>query len=329
VVRIARQNDAPVTWRDGVHITGTRIWCDARRARDICFLSAESALHTRRHHQVIATPETLLIANPDQDSSALSVPCGHPFSLGTHRLELFRSGQSYGAASLLVQVDERRLVYAGGINNQNTGLGGSADVRACDVLVVSGRYGDPHFEFPEPAQVVSEVRDFCSRVCQRGGVAVLQLDTIGAALDLLYHIGPDFDFDAHRSIREAANRVRVHQPLPPVRLFAPRKVRSGRILLWPKKRRDALDRSGLPGGSKVAQVSGTALDTAALDEGDADEGFAFSSEAGFRGLIDYIEASGAEEIYLTHSLDDGRALREALRGRRVFRIGPTQQMSLF
>ena len=30
---------APVTWRDGVHLTGTPIWCDARRRRDVCFVS--------------------------------------------------------------------------------------------------------------------------------------------------------------------------------------------------------------------------------------------------------------------------------------------------
>ena len=34
---------APVSWRDGIHITGTPLWCDALRTRDVCFLSSPNA----------------------------------------------------------------------------------------------------------------------------------------------------------------------------------------------------------------------------------------------------------------------------------------------
>ena len=40
--RKTRAQVAPVTWRDGVHLTGTPIWCDARRRRDVCFVSSAS-----------------------------------------------------------------------------------------------------------------------------------------------------------------------------------------------------------------------------------------------------------------------------------------------
>ena len=34
----------PVVWRDGVHVVGTPIWCDARRARELCFVSRADRL---------------------------------------------------------------------------------------------------------------------------------------------------------------------------------------------------------------------------------------------------------------------------------------------
>jgi len=52
---------APVTWRDGVHLTGTPIWCDARRRRDICFVSSADRVGRTGHGQLIGTPITLAL----------------------------------------------------------------------------------------------------------------------------------------------------------------------------------------------------------------------------------------------------------------------------
>ena len=95
--------DQPVTWRDGVHLTGTSIWCDALRARDVCFVSRANAVTTARHGQLCATAETLALLDSGdrgrRPSSVLPVPYARPFTLGTRRIELFRSGAGLGAAS--------------------------------------------------------------------------------------------------------------------------------------------------------------------------------------------------------------------------------------
>ena len=52
---------APVTWRDGVHLTGTPIWCDARRRRDVCFVSSADRVGRTGHGQLIGTPITLAL----------------------------------------------------------------------------------------------------------------------------------------------------------------------------------------------------------------------------------------------------------------------------
>jgi hypothetical protein len=86
----------PVVWRDGVHVAGTPIWCDARRARDLCFVSAADRVGRAGHGQLIATAATLaqLGAAPGPH---LAVPYRRPFTLGTLRLELMPSGHALGA----------------------------------------------------------------------------------------------------------------------------------------------------------------------------------------------------------------------------------------
>ena len=63
--RAARTSPAhqpqPVTWRDGVHLTGTPIWCDARRRRDVCFVSSADRVGRAGHGQLIGTPLTLAL----------------------------------------------------------------------------------------------------------------------------------------------------------------------------------------------------------------------------------------------------------------------------
>lgn len=322
------RKDPLVSWRDGLHLTGTSIWCDARRSRDVCFASTASALHTARHGQLIATAETIALLEVAHTISApLAVPYGHPFTLGRHRLELFASGHALGAASLLVQVDDKRVVYAGAVNPHGSGLGGGADVRACDVLVVSARYAQPRFRFPEAAEVLGELRAFCSEIVGHEGLAVLLLDTAAKALDVAAALGGDFPFDAHRSIYEAAARFRQRPEVPVIRRHGGKQGKGGRVLLWPLRVRDKL--AALPERSAVALVSGRAIDERAIASAGASHGFALSSHADFDELRRYIEESGAAEVYLTQAPDDGQPLAQALGKLQVEPIGPPEQMSLF
>src|ERR1041384_1106939 len=105
VVRRPRTTpNAPVTWRDGVHLTGTPIWCDARRRRDVCFLSSADRVGRTGHGQLIGTAITLALVDASGPGGHLAVPLRQRFTLGTVRLELIPSGRGFGAAALHADV---------------------------------------------------------------------------------------------------------------------------------------------------------------------------------------------------------------------------------
>jgi hypothetical protein len=131
VARKSRSPAAPVTWRDGVHLTGTPIWCDARRRRDVCFVSSAETVGPG-HGQLIATPQTLALIGA---KGQLGVPVRKPFTLGTLRLELISSGRGVGAAMLHVDAGDHTVLYAGAIRG--------ADVRAADAVVVASPLAEP------------------------------------------------------------------------------------------------------------------------------------------------------------------------------------------
>ncbi len=325
----------PVSWRDGVHIAATPIWCDARRARDVCFVSHGEAVRPARHGQLIATAATLaLLARQGarrQAETVLAVPYDRPFTLGTRRLELFRSGHAIGAASLAVDVDGERVVYAGPIQPHGGGLGETASLRACRTLVVSAHYGAPEFAFPPIDDVVGEVAERCRAIADAGGAAVLLVTSAGKGLDVAARLGAcGLAARAHREIHHAARRLSDHQiaSAPALARFSGR-LRPGELVLWPTRAREALDRVELPARSAIILVSGGAQDPGAVRSARADLAYPWSNQADYRSLIEYVDASGAERVFFTHRLAEpmARAIDRPARPARA--IGPPLQMSLF
>lgn len=321
---------APVTWRDGIHLTGTSIWCDAVRARDICFLSRASAMRGAKHAQLIASQDTLALLGDSASlaGSRLAVPFGQPFTLGTHRIELFSSGHALGAASLLVNVQTHKVVYAGTVNPRASALSAPLDHRPADILVLSARYGEPRFAFPDPAETLSKLQTRCSEITQSGGVAVLLLGDAGKAMDLAGTLlGTGLRVQAHRAFYDVARRA-THTALEPLRRWNS-EATGGRVLLWPSHTRAKLDPDALPKGSAVFLVSGKALDPNNVQASGASEGFALSNGADHDDLVRYIQSSGARQIYLTNSSDRGEGLAKALPKLSIEAIGPPEQLSLF
>jgi putative mRNA 3-end processing factor len=321
-----------VSWRDGIHLTGTAIWCDAKRSRDICFVSAASALRHAKHGQLIGSPQTLaLLDKPGgQADSQLAVPSGQPFTLGTQRIELFSSGHAYGAASLLVHANDARVVYAGAIHPRATGLGGEIDHRSADVLVLAAPYGQEHFVFDDSARIAKELSARCTEVCAGGGVAVLLVDGIGKALDTAAMLAASsLPLFAHRSFHEVCSAMQKKGAELPSPKRWNREGKTGRAVLWPLSLCHKIEASALPANSQVLLVSGRAIDEESVTASGAQRGFAWSNQADHNELLRYIRDSGAKQVFLTHSVDRGRALADKLSGVSVEAIGPPEQLSLF
>jgi hypothetical protein len=315
---------ARVAWRDGVHIVGTSLWCDANRPREVCFASRGDAMPTARHGQLIATAETLaLLSRPGaRPAAALTPPFNRPFTLGQVRLELFRSGSGLGAASLAVDLEGQRIVYAGAVHLER------CDVRSCDTLVIDCEYGQPHYQFPPVDETRAAVQAFCARVIETGGVAVLLARGVTKAIELaLLAAGADMPVLAHRAFSDPIRRLGAGAKVPLIRRATP-KPTGGRVLLWPLAARTALSGLTLPAGSQTALVSGTALDRELVARLSIDAAFPWADRAGHQDLLSYIRASGAQWVFALGRGAD--AVLSALpRTCDTRALAPPQQMALF
>ncbi len=327
-----------VSWRDGVHVLGTSVWCDARRARAVCFVSSADRTGRAGHGQLIATSETLALLGARTDAH-LSAPTGRPFTLGTVRLELVRSGWCVGAAALAVDAGGHRVLYAGAVAPHGTGLGGAAELRRCDTLVVAAPYGAAHHRFTaDPSGVVG----FARQTLAEGRVPVVLVTSAYKGLDAVAHLAAAGIASAgHRSMVEAARRLAAagfeaaSRPAPgsgtapatsgsgtaPVK----RTVARGRALVWLLSDRARIGAAlhALP--ARTALASGLATERALVADLDVDTAIPWSAAADRDALLDFIARSGARDVAITGAPADAIAAV----GPHARRLGPHRQMTLF
>lgn len=327
--RSAEARAAGAVWRDGVHLVGTPVWCDARRRRDVCFASAYGRVARAGHGQLIATPETVAMVAAE-GAGHLGVPLRRRFSLGTLQLELLPSGYGLGAAALRVELEGRTSLYAGAVCTRSAGLAEPGEVRTADCVVVAAPYGAPSHVFPAPSHVAAELVTWTAEHAARGHVLLLVSDELKALDVAAVLAGAGIAACAPPSIRTLAKRARTVKPAVPELRPLLRDRPSVVIALVSQRGRLTAELAKLslaPAPAlATAWISGEALDEAACRAAAVDRGFPWSSCADRGQLLAWIEATSAREIYIT-----GKYAPEIAShlGARAAVLGPPVQMRLF
>lgn len=303
--------EAAVTWRDGVHLTGTPIWCDARRRRDVCFVSSADRVVKTGHGQLIGTPITIALAS-SEIAGHLAVPLHRPFTLGTTRLELIPSGRSLGAAALHVDMGERTMLYAGEIRVK----GGveRAEVRSCDALVVAAPFGESHHRFAKLDDILEQLVAWVKRMMRGHKTPEIVVDTALDGLEVARHLlEQELIVVGSKALRDAAKQIGTLATVASVRASS----KEPAVVIRTEIEKAKLVRPA------TALVSGRALD---LHKAGYKDGFPWPFAAGRDELLAWIEQARAKEIFVTGASADAIATKLGSKARV---LGPPRQMALF
>lgn len=297
-----------MTWRDGVHLTGSPIWCDARRRRDVCFVSSADRVGRTGHGQLIGSPITLALLGA-RGEGHLAVPLRRRFTLGTLRLELISSGRGLGGAALHVDLAGRTVLYAGAVRTSAGGLAEPAEVRACDALVVAAPAVAA--ELPTVDAAADRLATWARTQLAAGAVPVVVADVAVEALEIAARlVAAGITVAATRVVREAAARIGELATLPPMSTIR----REPAAVL-------AIDgeRVKLP-GEQVATTLRVSVRPL------ADGALAWPFVATPAQLLAWIEQARARAVFVT---GDGADAIVAALGARARVLGPPRQMALF
>lgn len=317
-----------------LRICNTEIYLDPREPREVGIISHGHADHIGRHRHFIATPATaaFLRLRQGDDLRGTELQFGEVHERDGHQISLHPAGHILGSAMVRISDGSRSVVYTGDARLRASLTAEPAEIPRCDVLITESTYGSPEWRFPPREQLAADLLALCRRIMDRGRTPVLLAYSLGKAQEVM------------AMLRESDLRVVVHPFIARIAgiyermgvdlgawdvwggqagLFRPPQGSSSRkVILMPPHLRSEIRR--VPNAETVT-LSGWALHGRLNGN---DHGLPLSDHCDFDELLELVEASGAEVVYVTHG--SNRFARELrARGVRAEFLRARPQMRLF
>ena len=174
---------------DGLHLDNSILWFDAVNSGDLTFLSAATATTATATAptvpQVIATEETVRILEAlRRRPAALTCQYNRPFSIGRLRMELLPSGAVLGGASLFVETERGRLLYAPNLQPHRLPTVRKMQLRHADALILGSPDSEPGAIVPQRRRERERFLETVQSLARGDAYPVIVCDPIGTAQEL-------------------------------------------------------------------------------------------------------------------------------------------------
>ena len=298
---------------NGLRVRGHGLYLEPRGRPPLGFLAHARGARPVLPERTVATAATVALLEAAQPralrrTAALPAAYGKPFALGSLRLTVHPAGHVLGSAQLRCEAPGLDLVYAGDIGGDTARASLTAEPREqleCETLALRAIYGHPRYVFPSREELLEKVRAFVEKSLRDGKTPVLVAAALGAAQDLVRHLGDRRTLRLHHTAYRACE-VYAAQGVP-LKGFS-RLDGDGEVMVVPPTAR--LSRMNL-GEHRICGLSGRAIDGLR----GVDEAIPLSDHADFTELVAYAVRSGARRVLAVAG--NAEDLAAALRERRI------------
>lgn len=297
---------------EGIHLPEIALWLDPQVPVEAAWLSHAHSDHARAHHVWAAgSRQTLALYQdrwPDSDKPRRLNPLtpGETVEFRGARLTAFRAAHILGSAQLLIEYKGERVVYTGDIKLQQPLLGWETEVVPCDRLIIESTFGLPVFHFLTREEGARRIETFARDCLDHGEIPAFFGYPLGRGQEIAY------------VLTQAGIPTAVHGAIA---RYIPYYEKEGYSFPgWEPYQADQIDgralvvthalRAHLEASSKrlrMALVSGWAMFDSARARSGADELIPYSDHAGYRELLDLIDATGARTVDIVHGYSQALA----------------------
>src|SRR6056297_2366016 len=289
----------------GIYCPAGDFFIDPWRPVPRAVITHGHADHARPGHGTyLATTGALpVIRHRLGEIEAETVQYGETRDIGAARVSLHPAGHLPGSAQIRVEVRGEVWVVSGDYKTAPDGLSEPFEPVRCHTFVTECTFGLPVFTWPEQATVAREINAWWAKNAAEGRTSLLGAYSLGKAQRLLSLLEPQGPILTHGAV-EATNAVLRAQgyALPETTQvtpdFAPRKAKGALVLAPPSALGSAWARRFGPASTGFA--SGWMRLRGIRRRRAMDRGFVMSDHADWPGLHQAIQATGAENIYVTH-----------------------------
>lgn len=225
------------------------------------------------------------------------------------------SGHIVGASQIRVAYRGEVWVFSGDYKTEDDGLSTPFEPLRCHTFITECTFGLPAFSWQPQTSVMDEINSWWAQVRSEGRTAVLFAYSLGKAQRLLAHLDQNIgSVYTHGAIENMTAVIREIKNLPPTKRITretPKKDLKGNLVLAPPSAHGSTWlRKMTP--YETASASGWMAFRGARRRRAVDRGFVLSDHCDWSGLLESIQATGAERIICTHGYTEifARYLRE-------------------
>ncbi len=242
---------------------------------------------------------------------------GEPVELGGVRVSLHPAGHILGSAQVRVESRGRVVVVSGDYKVEPDPTCTPFEPVRCHVFLTESTFGLPIYRWPRQAEVFAEIDAWWRGNQEAGRASLLFGYALGKAQRLLAGVDPSIGPIAVHGAVEVLNRAyrEAAITLPETRYAGslPKGTDWSRHLIVAPPSAHGTPWARRFGPSSSAFASGWMRIRGTRRRRAVDRGFVVSDHADWPGLLSTIEATGAEEVWVTHGYSSVlvRHLREA------------------
>ena len=277
---------------------------------------ADHARPGSRHHLAAERGLGVLRRRIGSDADITPLAYGQTLRHGDALVSLHPAGHLLGSAQIRIEHAGRVAVVAGDYKRHPDPTCATFEPVRCDHFVTESTFALPIYRWPDPSNEAKRLNDWWRANRERGETSVVYVYALGKAQRVLAaldpNIGPILCHGAVEGMNEAYREAGVALPATKhASVEAAKRHKGSAIVIAPPSCNGSTwVRKFKP--FRSALVSGWMTTRGRRRFRAVDTGFVLSDHADWPGLLDTIDATGAERVWAAHGYTDAlaRYLRE-------------------
>ena len=290
----------------GLYCAAGDFYIDPWRPVDRAIITHAHSDHARlgSRHYVCHTLSLPLLRLRLGENSFQSLEWNETIYLNGVKLSIHPAGHIIGSSQVRVEKDGEVWVVSGDYKIENDGISGQFEPVRCHVFVTESTFGLPIYHWKSQEEIFQNIQNWILQNHQAGKTSVLMAYSLGKSQRLLPCVEatglPIFlhgaVYNVHQTLVDAGWKLPAVQRVTP---DMPKELFKGNVVIAPGSA------DGTPWMKRfspysVGVCSGWMQVRGNLRRRNADAGFALSDHADWNGLLQAIEATGAQKVYVTH-----------------------------
>lgn len=293
----------------GIYCEQADVYLDPWRPVDKAIISHGHADHSRWGHQKYIThhKNVPIVQHRLGDVNISGKDWGETFKVNNVKFSLHPAGHIVGSSQIRVEHKGEVWVFTGDYKIEDDGLTTPFELVKCHTFITECTFGLPAFQWRPQQEVFNDINQWWAQNKSEGKTSVLFGYSLGKAQRLLKHLDTSIGkIYTHGAVENVTEVLRPLVDLPPTHLITKDTKKDellGNIVVAPPSAHGSTwIRKMVP--YVTATASGWMAFRGARRRRAIDKGFVLSDHCDWNGLLQTVEATGAEKIICTHGYTD-------------------------